>query len=72
MVGSYPGSREENRQLFGSWNVILMERSDKELVTECLEGSKRAFEELVDRYQRLIFNVAYRMVNDYDTAEDMT
>lgn len=48
-----------------------MERSDKELVRECLDGSRSAFEELVNRYQKVIFNVAYRMVNDYDTAEDV-
>ena len=49
-----------------------MERSDKELVKECLGGSRSAFEELVNRYQKVIFNVAYRMVNDHDTAEDIT
>jgi RNA polymerase sigma-70 factor (ECF subfamily) len=49
-----------------------MERSDRELVRECLDGSERAFGDLVDRYQKVVFNVAYRMVNDYDTAEDIT
>ena len=49
-----------------------MERSDKELVKECLAGSEQAFETLVDRYQKVVFNVAYRMVNDYDAAEDIT
>jgi RNA polymerase sigma-70 factor (ECF subfamily) len=49
-----------------------MERTDRELVKQCLAGSKQAFEELVDRYQRVVFNVAYRMVNDFDDAEDIT
>jgi RNA polymerase sigma-70 factor (ECF subfamily) len=49
-----------------------MERNDKELVKECLDGNGSAFEEIVNRYQKVIFNVAYRMVNDYDTAEDIT
>ncbi|MFH1312411.1 MAG: sigma-70 family RNA polymerase sigma factor [Candidatus Eisenbacteria bacterium] len=49
-----------------------MERNDKDLVRECLEGIEQAFEELVNRYQKVVFNVAYRMVNDYDTAEDIT
>jgi RNA polymerase sigma-70 factor (ECF subfamily) len=49
-----------------------MERSDKELVGECLEGSEQAFGALVDRYQKVVFNVAYRMTNDYDTADDIT
>jgi RNA polymerase sigma-70 factor (ECF subfamily) len=59
-------------QLSGRTGVIDMERSDRELVAECLTGSKEAFEALVERYQRVIFNVAYRMVNDYDEAEDIT
>jgi RNA polymerase sigma-70 factor (ECF subfamily) len=49
-----------------------MERTDRELVAECLAGNRRAFETLVDRYQRVIFNVAYRMVNNYEEAEDIT
>jgi RNA polymerase sigma-70 factor (ECF subfamily) len=49
-----------------------MERTDRELVGECLAGSRQAFEALVDRYQRVIFNVAYRMVNNYEEAEDIT
>jgi RNA polymerase sigma-70 factor (ECF subfamily) len=41
-------------------------------VRQCLGGSEKAFEELVDRYQKVIFNLAYRMVNDYDSADDIT
>jgi RNA polymerase sigma-70 factor (ECF subfamily) len=63
---------KECSQLFTTSGVILMERSDEELVRECLTGSDRAFEVLVDRYQKVIFNVAYRMTNDYDAAEDIT
>ena len=49
-----------------------MERNDKDLIRECLEGSEQAFGELVNRYQKVVFNVAYRMLNDYDAAEDIT
>jgi RNA polymerase sigma-70 factor (ECF subfamily) len=49
-----------------------MEPNDKELVERCLAGSEKAFEALVDRYQKVVFNVAYRMVADYDAAEDIT
>ena len=31
-----------------------------------------AFEKLVDKYQGPIFNVAYRMTNSYEDAEDIT
>ncbi len=45
---------------------------DLELVNLCLKGNKKAFEELIDKYQRTIFNVALRMVNDYDDAKDIS
>jgi RNA polymerase sigma-70 factor (ECF subfamily) len=35
-------------------------------------GDERAFEGLVDRYQKAIFNLAYRMVDDYEDAKDIT
>jgi RNA polymerase sigma-70 factor (ECF subfamily) len=62
----------EKNQLSQASDVVHMEPNDRELVKRCLEGSERAFETLVDRYQKVVFNVAYRMVNDYDTAEDIT
>jgi RNA polymerase sigma-70 factor (ECF subfamily) len=37
-----------------------------------VKGDKEAFGAIVDRYQRTIFNVAYRMVNDYEDAMDIT
>ncbi len=36
------------------------------------KGDRKAFEAIVDRYQKAIFNVAYRMVNDYEDAMDIT
>ena len=63
---------EESTQLSGGSDVINTEPNDKELVRRCLDGSEEAFETLVDRYQKVVFNVAYRMLNDYDAAEDIT
>lgn len=45
---------------------------DAELVRECLEGRNEAFEALVERYQKAIFNAAYRLVNDFEDAKDIT
>ncbi|HHI03721.1 MAG: RNA polymerase sigma factor [Candidatus Zixiibacteriota bacterium] len=45
---------------------------DLKLINSCLAGNKGAFEELINKYQRTIFNVALRMVNDYDDAEDIS
>ena len=45
---------------------------DEELaaVERCLSGESRAFETIVDSYQRVLFNVALRMVNDRDDAQE--
>jgi RNA polymerase sigma-70 factor (ECF subfamily) len=48
------------------------EREDRALVDDCLAGDMGAFEILVDRYQKILFNVAYRMTGDYDDARDIT
>jgi RNA polymerase sigma-70 factor (ECF subfamily) len=44
---------------------------DRQCVERCLAGDKGAFEMLVDRYEKVIFNVAYRMTGDYDASEDI-
>lgn len=36
------------------------------------KDDKETFERMVDRYERPIFNVAFRMVNDYEDAMDIT
>lgn len=45
---------------------------DRELVRRSLEGDGRAFESLLRRYERGIYNVALRMVRDAETARDLT
>ncbi len=41
-------------------------------VTRCLKGEAAAFEPLVDRYQRVLFSVALRLLGNYDDAKDAT
>jgi RNA polymerase sigma-70 factor (ECF subfamily) len=48
------------------------EDSDRLLIQECLAGEQRAFAMLVGKYGRVVFNVAYRMTGNQDTAEDIT
>lgn len=50
----------------------MLERDDNSLVLECLKGDIGAFAELVDRYQKPLFNTALRMVGDYEEARDIT
>ncbi len=45
---------------------------DETLVRGCLGGDDRAFETLLERYERKVFNGALRMVNNHDDARDIT
>ncbi len=45
---------------------------DRELVRQTLAGDPRAFGEIVARYQRGLYNLAWRMVRDRETARDLT
>lgn len=42
------------------------------LIAEIKQGNKHAFTELVKRYRNQVGALAYRMVNDYDEAADIT
>lgn len=44
---------------------------DKDAVRECLEGSREAFDVLVEKYYRKIYNLAYRFVGDAEEANDL-
>jgi len=41
---------------------------DFQLVSSCRKGEIDAFEALVEKYQKKMLNVAYRMIGDYDEA----
>ena len=45
---------------------------DAALVARCLAGEVEAFEPLVLRYERVLFNVAVRMLGDREDARDVT
>jgi RNA polymerase sigma-70 factor (ECF subfamily) len=45
---------------------------DRQLVRRCLDGEPEAAGDLVDRYQRRLFNVALRMLGNVQDAEDVT
>ncbi len=52
------------------WNE-LQEAGDTELVRQLLSGNDDAWAVIVDRYQRLVFSVALRIVRDEGEAEDV-
>ncbi|HLF13691.1 MAG TPA: sigma-70 family RNA polymerase sigma factor [Bacteroidota bacterium] len=45
---------------------------DQTLVRRYLEGERGAFGPLVEKYQKTVYNVALRMINDPDDAADIT
>ena len=49
----------------------MKEHADPELVRESLLGNQRAFEVLVRKYEKPIFNLALRMLKDRDDAADV-
>jgi RNA polymerase sigma-70 factor (ECF subfamily) len=51
-------------------SFVLDGDDDATLVDRCLRGDTAAFRPLVDRYQRVLFTVALRMLGDYEEATD--
>jgi RNA polymerase sigma-70 factor (ECF subfamily) len=49
----------------------LKELDDSRVVAAFLDGNKRAFNELVDRYQSRLLNFVYRTTGDRERAEDL-
>jgi RNA polymerase sigma-70 factor (ECF subfamily) len=45
---------------------------DLMLIRQCLEGRREAFGDLIARHQKAVFNVALRMLKDYQDAQDLT
>jgi RNA polymerase sigma-70 factor (ECF subfamily) len=50
----------------------MSEDGDGGLVRRCREGDKRAFEGLVIRYERPVYNAALRMLRNPEDARDVT
>ena len=50
----------------------MTEDRDAALVLECRRGNRKAFETLLGRYERSIFNAAFRMLNHVEDAKDVT
>ena len=49
-----------------------MSTTDSSLVIETLNGDREAFGRLVEKYERRIFNLAFRICGDYEDAMDVT
>lgn len=49
----------------------MQEHTDQELVALARDGDRGAFQELVERYQRRVFNVCYGVVRNREDAMDL-
>jgi RNA polymerase sigma-70 factor (ECF subfamily) len=49
-----------------------MTGDDADLVRECVNGNRSAFEALLERYERPVYNLALRIVGQSDEARDVT
>ena len=52
-------------------NLALIPATDHDLIALARTGSEKAYRELLDRYQRPVFSLVYRMVRDRELAEDL-
>lgn len=46
--------------------------SDIEIVNRCLAGDVNAFEVLIERYKKAVYNTAFRMMGNREEAEDVS
>jgi RNA polymerase sigma-70 factor (ECF subfamily) len=56
----------------GATSLRARDLEEQRLVDRCLAGDVEAFRPLVNRYQRVTFSVALRMLGSRDDAEDVT
>lgn len=50
----------------------MSDRIDKAWVERCLDGDKKVFGYILDKYQGIVFNLACRMISNRDDAADVT
>jgi RNA polymerase sigma-70 factor (ECF subfamily) len=66
-----PEGRREKTTNFSPAEPSLTKPDDNDLVRECLRGSSGACETLLGRYERVLFNVALRIVRHREDARDV-
>lgn len=69
--GEPPHGEDEAPANFSQAGVyVSQDAEDATLVRQCLDGDTAAFNRIVERYQRVIFTVAVRILGDRDQATD--
>src|SRR3954471_16630308 len=52
--------------------VTVTNQTDAELVRACLAGERQAFDVLVERHQRHVYQLCYRFAGNHEDASDLT
>lgn len=68
---SWPASQSLGLSIPGTISSAI-EQDDVQLVTSSKNGDQDAFSLLVQRYQRRVFNLVFRMVQNYEEASEIT
>ncbi len=63
---------ELNLQISKKDQDALVFHDDSKLVQLTLNGNKNSFEALVRRYQKLVYNVIFQLVQDHESTQDLT
>ena len=66
------GDNQFFHQLYCSLPVVMLDKEDNELVQNCLNGDSKAFERLIEKYEKPVFNAALKIVGDFEDARDVT
>jgi len=67
----WPASQSLGLSIPGTIST-LTEQDDIQLIAACKNGDQDAFSLLVQRYQRRVFNLVFRMVQNYEDASEIT
>jgi RNA polymerase sigma-70 factor, ECF subfamily len=51
---------------------IDQQAEEADIIRRCLDGETDSYSILVDRYKMMVYNVAYRMLGDGDSAKDIS
>ena len=52
--------------------LILQDSTDLELIERCLRHDESAWEQIIARYKRKVFGIAYKFTGRFEEAEDLT
>lgn len=52
--------------------ALLNATDDSQLIERCLNGEKKAFKQLIEKYQKKVFTIIVRMVRNRETALELS